>query len=363
MATFGIIQQGNFTADGSNKLLNIRSDVDWIKVYNLRAAANVSVDMAYEFYFQRGMTSGTGMQWTILGATLASDPVTVGLLTAPNGFTLINDGLDPVLSSGNAAASFTNVTQPVVTTGVTWSAALSDGDVVRFSQTAAEKTAGNLSAWAGIDFQVSTVVANTSFVIANALEQAPGGSAASSWRKVNTRNGFYPLSRYIANIAKSGSSLVVTTTVDHGYKVGQEVQFNVRSALNGMVELNGLQGSISAVTASTFTVSIDGSTFSDFIFPTLAQAAAVNAYTPAQVVPVGMDSPVAINAGVDLLSDATNDLQIVGVLLGGANSSAVKLVTAGPAGHLHTGGVGDTLFWVAGSSANVSNETSVITIA
>ena len=48
-----IIQQGFFVSDGSNKIISLRSDVDWMRVYNtseLAAQNNVGV----EYYWQRG---------------------------------------------------------------------------------------------------------------------------------------------------------------------------------------------------------------------------------------------------------------------------------------------------------------------
>ena len=48
-----VIQQGRFTADGTNKILAIRSDIDWIRVYNESAITQATLDLGAEFYFQR----------------------------------------------------------------------------------------------------------------------------------------------------------------------------------------------------------------------------------------------------------------------------------------------------------------------
>jgi hypothetical protein len=79
---FSGTNQGKFTSTGANKILNIRSDVDWINVYNYTAAAQAAADLGFQYYFQRGMAQGTGIIYTKLGA-VANDPITVGVLAAP----------------------------------------------------------------------------------------------------------------------------------------------------------------------------------------------------------------------------------------------------------------------------------------
>ena len=57
-----IIQQGKFTSDGAAKNLAIRSDVDWMVVYNYTNAAATGDD-SVKFYWQRGMDNGTGVYY------------------------------------------------------------------------------------------------------------------------------------------------------------------------------------------------------------------------------------------------------------------------------------------------------------
>lgn len=336
-----IIQQGRFTSDGTTKTLAIRSDVDWIRVYNETAAAQGAADLASVFYFQRGMTSGRGLVWTKLG-TVANDPVTIGQIAADGGFILVDQGSDAAISGATAITGVTNATNPVVATGDTGN--LVSGDIIRLSQTAAQRTTADATTVLGIDFQIDNVTANTNFRIRGALATAIGGGAAAaagSWRKVSL-DGFYsPKHRFVCNISQAASA-VVTTTVDHGYAVGQEVKFIVDNSLFGMTEIDGLKGTITATAASTITVDIDSSGFTAFTWPTQALAAG-QTYTPAMVVPVGMDTSQAISSSVDILSDATDNTTLVGVdLVGGA---------AGPGG-----AAADVMYWVAGKSFSVTNE-------
>ncbi len=72
--------------------------------------------------------------------------------------------------------------------------------------------------------------------------------------------------------------LVVTTSVDHGYKVGVNVAFLIPQMF-GMQELNSLNGDVIGVTADTLTIAIDSTNFSPFSIP----ISLPNAYTPPSV--------------------------------------------------------------------------------
>ncbi len=367
MADNTIITQGNFTSDGKRKLLSIRSDVDWMYVYNMTALTQGAANLAATFYWQRGMTPGSGVVYTKLGA-VASDPLTIAAIPAGTGFTLINQGWDTGVSSQikdstkvSAPTAFTatsNATRPVVDTGDT--SGLQVGDIVRLSQVAGAIDANDLL---GIDFQIDAIIANTSFRIANTLEQAPGGAGTDGfWRRVTVGNTFYPEYRYIVDIITAGAvgtlnattlAPVIRTSVDSGYQIGQEVTFNVPSTLNGMTQINTLSAPIihlDPATPSVFQVRLDVTGFTPFLFPTNAQVAAVNnTYTPATVVPAGENSAEALAAipAVDFLSDATVNQLILGMQLAGG---ATVGLNAGPAG-----AAGDAMFWVAGKSFSVDN--------
>jgi hypothetical protein len=51
-----IIQQGRFTSTGAAKTLQIRSDIDWMKIYNVTVAAGAQTTaVGVEYYWQKGM--------------------------------------------------------------------------------------------------------------------------------------------------------------------------------------------------------------------------------------------------------------------------------------------------------------------
>ena len=340
-----IIQQGRFTADGNNKVLQIRSDFDWIRVYNETALAQEAADLGYEFYYQRGMTAGRGVVWTKYGTDDPTYPITVGQIAANSGFTIINS-TENVLGGAvtiNTSGAGSDAVRPVLLTGST--AGLSAGSIVRLTNV----TGGvNLN---GYDFAIDTVVANTSFRIAGALATAPGANTTGGkYRIVNYDPIYYPRHRYILNITKA-SSAVITLNVPSGYAVGQKVRIIVPSqrvagtAIWGMTEINNVLATITAVNdavgTQSITVNVDSSAFTAFTFPTAAQGA--NAFQRAMVVPVGMNTPYAISQSVDELSDATENLAFIGVKLVAGNSS--------PAGNDD-----DVIYWVAGKSFSVDNQ-------
>jgi hypothetical protein len=368
MADNTIITQGSFVSDGNRKVLSIRSDLDWMYVYNMTALTQAAANLGAQFYWQRGMTPGSGVVYTKLGA-VANDPLSIGAIAVGSGFTLVDQGYNSGVSAQvknssqvSAPVAFTatsNAVRPIVDTADT--SGLQVGDVVRLSQEAGAVDANDLL---GIDFQIDTIVANTSFRIANALQQAPGaGGTNGFWRRVTVGNTFYPEWRYVVNIATAGAfgtltatvlAPVVVTSVDSGYQVGQEVTFNVPSELNGMTQINALSAPIIAVdpaTPSVFQVRLDTTGFSAFVFPTIADVAAEGSYTPATVVPAGENTAEALAAVpvVNILSDATVNQAIIGMQLSGGNTNAGQ--NAGPAGS-----DGDVMFWVAGKSFSVNNE-------
>lgn len=342
MSVNTLIVQGSFTSDGTDKTISIRSDYDKIEVENETALTQATADLAFKFTHQRGQADGGGNVWTKLG-NVANDPLTVGALTAGTGFYRVDTSGAP-LSAAVAITAATNITEPVFSTGST--ANVSAGTVVRLSNMTGQE---NLN---GYDFAVDTIVANTSFKMAAALATAPGAAAtAGNYRIVNFERLFYPRFRFISNITQAANA-VVTTTVPSGYKVGQIVRVVVPQTSQagvsdyGMTEIDGLKGTVVAVTdtvgTQTVTLDIDSSAFTAFVFPTAAKAQA-SALSKAMLVPVGMDSAYAISQSQDILSDARDNRGLIGVkLVGGAASPG--------------GASSDVMYWSAWRAESVNNE-------
>lgn len=322
-----IIQQGRFTSNGSAKTLQIRSDVDWMKVLNYTVASNSQTTaVGVQYYWQRGMATDTGIEYLKSNAANAANLTTA--LTS-GGFTLVDSSASSVGTLNTTITAISNASTPVVSASST--AGLSNGSIVRMINVAGAQQLG------GIDFTVGSVTTNTSFTLAYMSQIAAG--TTGSFRVISFDPIYYPRRRFISAITKA-SSAVVTLTVTHGYTVGQQVRFVVPDAY-GMTQIDGLTGTITAIntTNNTITVNIDSSAFTTFAFPTTTAVP----FTPAQVVPVGEDTATALSNSVDILGDSTLNTGYIGMILAaGANS---------PAGQNN-----DVIYWVAGKSFNIDNQ-------
>lgn len=325
-----ILQQGRFTSTGVAKTLQIRSDVDWMKVYNYtQAATQQATGRGVEFYWQRGMASNTGIEYKKTNSTDALNMVTL----TSGGFTLVDTSASPNAALNATITAVSNAAIPVVSNSGT--NGLIAGDVVRIYDVAGAQQLG------GYDFTVGYNTLTSGTFSLDYMAQIVAGTTGS-WRKIKWDPLFYPRRRSITKITQA-SQAVVTMSVTHGFKVGQAVRFVVPAAF-GMVEMDGLLGTITAIdttttTGNTITVNIDSSAFTAFAFPLTADVP----FNQAQVIPVGEDTAEALDAAVDILSDATINTGYIGMILAaGAQSPA--------------GSTSDVIYWVAGKSFSVSNE-------
>lgn len=333
MADNTIIQQGRFTGTGANVILNIRSDVDWIRVYNYTALSQGAADLAYEFYWQRGMTQGTGIGWVKQGAQ-ALEPVTVGALAVGNGFTLIDTSVQTVTTGPAVITNISNANPPRVTSA---GHGLQTGDIVRLAN-----TAGALQI-DGPDFRVTRIDANNfdlSWMSPIATAAAPGATAV--FRKISNEAYYIPRMRVITSISQAAQA-VVQMAAPHNFTVGQKVSFRipqVTATAFGMTPLNNVNATVLAVSTANNTITVDVNTtaFPAFVFPLNADLP----FTYAQVVPVGEDTAAALAANTNILGDAVVNTAILGMILAGG--------ATGPGG-----AAADVMYWVAGKSFSVNN--------
>lgn len=328
-----ILQQGNFTSDGTAKFLNLRSDVDWIKVYNATiAAASQTTAVGVKYYWQRGFPNN--VKWTTFKSNAANAANLDQYLTT-NGFSLIDtsDQTPGVLNSTITAVSAASI--PVVSNSGT--NGLVAGDVVRLINVAGAQQLG------GFDFTVGHNTLTTGTFSLDYMDQIVAGTTGS-WRKINYHPLFYPRRRTITRMAYlSGNSTIAYLSVTHGYKVGQKIRLKVPAAY-GMVEMDGLQATITAVdttlaSGNSITFDVDSSSFTAFSFPLTAAVP----FDVAEVIPIGQDTAESLSAGVNILNGATENTGYIGIKLpGGANNPG--------------GANGDEMYWVAGKSFSVSNE-------
>lgn len=326
-----IIQQGKFTSTGGTKTITLRSDVDWMKVYNVtQAAASQTSAVGVEYYWQRGFA--TGGKWVYYKSNAAAAANLSAYITS-SGFTLVDSSANPNGTLNATTTAISTAAIPVVSNSGT--NGLVAGDVVRIINTSGAQQLG------GFDFTVGYNTLTTGTFSLDYMSQLGGAGTTGSWRKISFNPLFYPRRRTITKITKA-SSAVITLSVTHGYTVGQAVRLVVPAAY-GMVEMDGLLGTITAIdttttTGNSITVDIDSTAFTTFAFP----ATAAVPFTAAEVVPVGEDTPQAISSAVDMLGDATVNTGYIGMnLTGGADCPG--------------GATSDVMYWVAGKSFSVDN--------
>ena len=324
-----ILSIGNFTqgATAANQIIQVPSNLDWLKIYNYtQFAANAGAN-ADELYWQRGM----GTIGTFRGI---AGGVAVAGITAANAFTLY----DPSVETPGAAIAITNINAAtgVVLTGTT--TGLFVGDTIRLSNL----SAASAQQLGGIDFTVSAINPGVSFTIqgyaGSTIPVAPTaaiGACTGFYRKIQ-RGLFYPRKRVISQIT-SAASAVVSTTVDHGYSVGMKVRFIVPSVTAigyGITQLDGVDATITAVGgANSFTINVDTTAMGAFSFP----VAAAVPFSPALVVPFGDNTATALAQVPPLssLEDRVNNTGYLGMILAtGAN--------------LPAGVANDVVYWQAG---------------
>lgn len=217
--------------------------------------------------------------------TTTAGVMTPSILTA-NGISFISAGqpaYGPVIAL--ASTFVTQASAALVTTASPHGYAV--GDVVLIYGTT------SMLQIAGVAYTVQTVGSSTTFTIDVNSSGFASAATAGFVKKVLYPNLYLPGNRYITAISLTGTSLVVTTAVNHNMVAGQEVAFTIPPQW-GSVELdqqNVAQGTnpqqkfyISSVTANTMTLVYNG-TITAFAYPTSAVAAA--GVTFPQVTPIG----------------------------------------------------------------------------
>lgn len=301
------ILTGTFTSDGTALNLTLPSGYTEFEMTNITdigsTAANTDV---MKVWGTSSMAAGSAIY-----ALKTSGAATIAIpsMTTTNGLTIVADSALINNGASVATTATTAATPAVVSTGTTTGLVASSSVVRIFNNT-------NMQQISSMDFTVGTISAGVSFqlkYLAAAGFAAAGTTGA--YRIINAASRYYPRNRYITGIT-AASSAVITMSVTHGFTVGQLVRVVVPSVF-GMTEINGLTGTVTAIstTNNTITVNIDSSGFTAFAFPTSATAAA--GITFAQVVPVGEAATNSVSQPFgNLLDDATDNVSFTGVTIG-----------------------------------------------
>lgn len=327
--------QGYFTSTGVNVKLNIPIEADTCNIWNYTQAAAAAPTAGVQFRWQEGMVDYGGITYRKAGSNVLQ--MTTNVAGTNPGFLLFNDADNAMSAPIAIDGAVSNAAQISITTSDT-------GDLVNGDTVILYNVLTNFKTQ-GFPFQVSNVVADTSFTIAWPLANAPGSAgtvdADTAFRIVyaSPRTAVRPTNNFVINVSQAAQA-VVTFSVAHNYQVGQTVRFTIPN-LFGMTELDGRSATIVAINTTNNTITIDLNTigFSPFVWlgGNSAVTGNVVVHDWATSSPAYMNTAAANQFMVDPYSDARFNLRQRGlVLFGGA---------ASPAGQN-----GDLIFWEVTSS-------------
>ena len=263
-----IVYRGSVVSTGAPQVISFPAGFDQFHLRNRTThAAGAGITDSY-------WTAGDPAGWATTD-TVAGGVITRNVIAAA-GYTY-SDSSTAVLGPAIAITAISQAGSAVANTGTTPVV----GDIVRIYGTTAQLQSS------GLDFTVTAVNAGVSMTFGY-FNTAGFAAAATAgfYRRLPFDLPFFPRKRYITGITAAASA-VVTLSVAHGYVVGEKVIFHVSAAF-GMTQINGLTGTITAITTgatNTITVDINSAAFTAFAFPTSAVAAL--GITHAHITPAG----------------------------------------------------------------------------
>lgn len=273
---FTIITQGSFTSAGIGVKIPLPSSADYFKVQNLTQLAttqNPGRGVMFEWYGNSLVAADNAIEWKKTNSTDALNMV----LATSGGFTYITSAPVVEAQAANAITSISAASPAVVTQTNTYS----EGDVLRIYNTTGMKQI------AGMDFQISNVTTSDYELIGLRAAGFAAAATAGNTRRISKYAAVEPEFLYVTEITKAAAA-VVRCSVDPSnyYVVGMKVRFSVPPSF-GMPEINGLTGTITALSSAnyTMTVDIDSTAFTTFAFPTSAGVPTNSAF--ATVAPAG----------------------------------------------------------------------------
>lgn len=291
-----LVSTGSFTSDGTATTLQFSQTIDYFVVRNRSIWGSNPADLVVESTWFAAYAAG---QATTISESAAGVMSATLVAAGGAGFRAVDQStlIDGALVAVGTA--ITAATPAVVSDASAVGTAPVVGDIVRMIN-----TTGMLQI-AGLEFQVTATTPGATYTLGNLPAAAFAAAATNADFRIVPEPRFTERRRWITLITAANPG-VVTTSIDHGYSVGDRVTINLPDSLFGMTEINGLTANITAVTASTFTTDIDTSAFSAFVFPTSVQAAA--GISHANVVPFG---EIATS-----LASPTDNVSLFGLNLG-----------------------------------------------
>lgn len=327
---FTIIAGNSFISAGIGVKIPVPASADYFTTTNITQMAlqpATGVVVRGEWYgskFGLGATAANdGIRWkkngtTPFGLQIDTFANNVSPNTTSNGFTYVNSAPVVEAQAANAITSITAASPGVVTQTNTYS----DGDIIQFYG-----TTGMLQI-SGMNFQISSSSGSAYTLIGLRAAGFAAAATAGFTRRISKYAAVDPQFLYVTEITKA-SQAVVRTSVDPTayYVVGMKVKFTVPASF-GMTQINQLTGTITALSAAnyTMTVDIDSTAFTTFAFPTSASSPTSALF--ATVAPAGVktakDPITLVETGYNFQYQAfhTGEFTPYMYLAGGAQSPA-----------------------------------------
>lgn len=289
---FTQVNGGSFTSAGAGVRIPLPSSADYFKTWNVTqlGTAAPTACVAGEWFgskFGSGASAtNSGLRWR----KAASSAILIdsfSTATASDGFTYVTEYPTVDAQNANAITGITAASPAVVSQTNTYA----NGDIVRVYG-----TTGMLQI-AGMDFQISSVSgAGYTFIGLRAAGFATPATAGFTRRISNL--AVLPEFLYVTEITQAASA-VVRTSIDPtvSYAVGMKVRFSVPSSF-GMTQMNNLTGTITALSAANYTMTVDinSTAFTAFAFP--ASTSSPTAALFATVAPAGASTTQNQTTGV-----------------------------------------------------------------
>ena len=325
---FTIVTQGSILSTGLNVNVPVPSSIDYFKTINY-TQMNLAGSVCVGGEWFNGVTNqNDGIRWTKAGSNVLNMSL-FSTSSASNGFNYYKDYPIVEPQNANAITAISQAANAVVTQTNTYQ----NGDILRLYGTTGMLQIG------GADFEISSASGSGYTLIGlNSSGFASAGTAGFT-RRISTYAAVDPQFLYITGISQALQA-VVTCSVDPTpyYVVGMKIHFSVPASF-GMTQISQMTGTITAVSAAayTVTVNIDSTAFTAFAFP--ASTASPTATLFATFAPAGQSTqfnPITrVQTGYDFNKAPFHTGQFVPFMqiCGGAQSPG--------------GAAGDTIIWQA----------------
>ncbi len=281
----------------------------WVFNETEYGVSNTGNENIIEMYWDSVYPTQTKIKyWNAAGTAVLAGVVTTNAISVYSG-----RNASPGVNSYTTGAAITGTVitkaNPAVCTATGHK--LQTGDLVQMTGNVVMKQLG------GMIFSITVTDANTFTIPINTNTANFTQETGFVVKKITVPAYYYPTKAQITGITAANPA-VVTTSINHGLTVGQQVRLIV-PAIYGMTQANNQMAIISAVTATTITLggllSINSSAYTAFAWP----AATSVPFSPAWVVPVG-SGPSAVSTppyyNVDVLDDAITNVSFDGFTIG-----------------------------------------------